>query len=242
MADDGGQNLTSLSRGWTGKVVGSDEGLTRVPFWGLDGERVWLAGAGGRQPPGRRCGSVSWRVISSVGQWLACGVLGSRWDGPGVLHRWRCRAEEGAQVVAAIGIGGADRESCGFACGCEQWREHKEVLSLLAPARVVNWPIRMRAGCTVLAVARHVALPADSHAAAHTWAWFNGLWACGGLMARTWSTTESARIRTPETGMRSTWTAWWVACAESRDGGSSIGFYFTCTLSKMQNSQKWQLS
>jgi hypothetical protein len=35
MAGDGGQNSASSSPELTGKVVGSDEGLTIVPFWAL---------------------------------------------------------------------------------------------------------------------------------------------------------------------------------------------------------------
>jgi hypothetical protein len=38
MADVEDQNLARTRPVWTGEVVGSDEGLTRVPFRGLDGE------------------------------------------------------------------------------------------------------------------------------------------------------------------------------------------------------------
>jgi hypothetical protein len=47
MAGGEDQNPASSSPEWTGEVVGSDEGLTTILFWGLDGEKAWSAGAGG---------------------------------------------------------------------------------------------------------------------------------------------------------------------------------------------------
>jgi hypothetical protein len=43
MAGDGGQNSASSSSESTGKLVGSDEGLTNVPFWGskVEGTQQW---------------------------------------------------------------------------------------------------------------------------------------------------------------------------------------------------------
>jgi hypothetical protein len=41
------QNPASSSPGLTGEVVGSDEGLTTISFWVLDGGEMWSKGAGG---------------------------------------------------------------------------------------------------------------------------------------------------------------------------------------------------
>jgi hypothetical protein len=43
MAGDGGQNSASSSPESTGKLMGSDEGLTNVPFWGskVEGTQQW---------------------------------------------------------------------------------------------------------------------------------------------------------------------------------------------------------
>jgi hypothetical protein len=53
MGGHGGQNPASSSPGWTGEVVGSDEGLTAISFWGLDGVETWPAGVGGGRAAGR---------------------------------------------------------------------------------------------------------------------------------------------------------------------------------------------
>jgi hypothetical protein len=47
MAGGEDQNPASSSPGLTGEVVGSDEGLTIISFWGLDGGEMWSKGAGG---------------------------------------------------------------------------------------------------------------------------------------------------------------------------------------------------
>jgi hypothetical protein len=47
MAGGEDQNPASSSPELTGEVVGSDEGLTTISFWGLDGGEMWPAGAGG---------------------------------------------------------------------------------------------------------------------------------------------------------------------------------------------------
>jgi hypothetical protein len=43
MAGDGSQNSASSSPESTGKLVGSDEGLTNIPFWGstIEGTQQW---------------------------------------------------------------------------------------------------------------------------------------------------------------------------------------------------------
>jgi hypothetical protein len=50
MAGGEDQNPASSSPGLTGEVVGSDEGLTTISFWGLDGGEMWPAGASGGRP------------------------------------------------------------------------------------------------------------------------------------------------------------------------------------------------
>jgi hypothetical protein len=47
MAGGEDQNPASSSPGLTGEVVGSDEGLTTISFWGLDGGEMGSQGAGG---------------------------------------------------------------------------------------------------------------------------------------------------------------------------------------------------
>jgi hypothetical protein len=53
MAGGEDQNPASSSPGLTGEVVGSDEGLTTISFWGLDGGEAWPAGVGGGKVAGR---------------------------------------------------------------------------------------------------------------------------------------------------------------------------------------------
>jgi hypothetical protein len=56
MADVEDQNPAGRRPVWIGEVVGSNEGLTRVPFQGLDGG-VWLVGADGSEVVSSlRCG------------------------------------------------------------------------------------------------------------------------------------------------------------------------------------------
>jgi hypothetical protein len=52
MAGGEDQNPASSSPGLAGEVVGSDEGLTTISFWGLDGGEMWPAGAGGGKVAG----------------------------------------------------------------------------------------------------------------------------------------------------------------------------------------------
>jgi hypothetical protein len=53
MAGGEDQNPASSSPGLIGEVVGSDEGLTTISFWGLDGGETWPVGAGGGKVAGR---------------------------------------------------------------------------------------------------------------------------------------------------------------------------------------------
>ena len=67
MAGGEDQNPASSSPGLTGEVVGSDEGLTTISFWGLDGGEMGSPGAGGvarsvrPRLPSVRGAAASWR-------------------------------------------------------------------------------------------------------------------------------------------------------------------------------------
>jgi hypothetical protein len=68
MAGGVDQNPARSSLGLTGEVVGSDEGLTKVPFWGLDGGEAWPTGVGGRRPVGRPLRLVLLAKLGQSGQ------------------------------------------------------------------------------------------------------------------------------------------------------------------------------
>jgi hypothetical protein len=72
MAGREDQNPVSSSPGLTGEVVGSDEGLTKVPFWGLDGGEAWPTGVGGGQPVGRPLRLI---LLAKLGQSRQRGVV-----------------------------------------------------------------------------------------------------------------------------------------------------------------------
>jgi hypothetical protein len=68
MAGGEDQNPASSSLGLTGEVVGSDKGLTKVPFWGLDGGEAWPTGVGGGRPVGRPLRLVLLAKLDQSGQ------------------------------------------------------------------------------------------------------------------------------------------------------------------------------
>jgi hypothetical protein len=87
MAGGEDQNPASSSPGWTGEVMGSDKGLTKVPFWGLDGGEAWPTGVGGGQPAGR----PSWLVFPAK-------VGPARANGDGTASRSTRRTRRSGEV------------------------------------------------------------------------------------------------------------------------------------------------
>jgi hypothetical protein len=80
MAGGEDQNPASSSPGLIGEVVGSDEGLTTISFWGLDGGETWPVGAAAARWPTEPCCGVG---TTMCGQALDAGARGCRTGGAG---------------------------------------------------------------------------------------------------------------------------------------------------------------
>jgi hypothetical protein len=111
MAGGEDQNPASSSPGLTGEVVGIDEGLTTISFWGLDGGETWPAGVGGGKVAGRALLRCRHDEVRS----------GARCRCTGMSHRWsrnRGRATTGpgaaSPVLTSVRLGLACR-SCAWA-------------------------------------------------------------------------------------------------------------------------------
>jgi hypothetical protein len=145
MAGGEDQNPASSSPGLTGEVVGSDEGLTTISFWGLDGGEMGSQGVGGAPPLGR----------PPVPPLLGVGVLWSPGDRAGAWRRTararggRCRERWTSGGVSSAGSSGWPRRRRTGTAGPTCWRteQSREVRrargSISSPPRpVVGAPAR----------------------------------------------------------------------------------------------------